>query len=154
MLDFAEEYQVEGVVIRCKEVLKKWLTGEHTSAAKTPHNADKTLHVKTCLLILKKVVAYGFDDLITHAIETIAKFQYEMFTGSDNQSRPNQVFTFGAPAVLLPASTVMSLSSFASLAHYPTVKKDCKRMFEGLPEEVKIRLLLERLKICDYGQLN
>lgn len=151
MVDLAEDYQVEGVVTRCKEVLKEWLTEEHTLAAKTPNNADKALHVKTCLLILQKAVACGFDELITHAIKTIAKFQYEMFTGSDNQSRPNQVFKFGAPAL---TSNVMFSSGFATFAHYPTVKEDCKRMFEGLPEKVQIRLLLERLKICDYGQLN
>lgn len=40
--------------------------------------------------------------------------------------------------------------SYASSAQYPaTIEKDCKELFEGLPEKVKTNILLERLRIRD-----
>lgn len=98
VVDLAEEYIVEGAAKRCQEVMQEWL-GEHT--------ADNTVHLKTCLQILQKAVACSYNELITHAIKTIAKFRHKMFTGPNDQRFNDMRFhnspTFKFGAQVLPS---------------------------------------------------
>lgn len=126
--------------MRCQEVMQKWL-GEHSP--------DKGSRVKTCLQILQKANACGYDELTTNAIKTIARFKHETFTGVNDQSKLVPGFTLGTKVFppQFPAPPLFP-SSFASPAQYP-IENDCKELFEGLPEKVKTDILLERLRICD-----
>ncbi|XP_045206749.2 uncharacterized protein LOC123558990 [Mercenaria mercenaria] len=163
VVSFAEEYQVDVSVKRCQNVMKTWLSSEVESALKTKDSLIKAKHARTCLNILTKAQACGFEELVIHAIQVIARFGHEVFTGSIKvpQVLPDNGFgftqaqegsLFGKPAVtaLNPIQTTKRGFNFGK----PTCpSEECKKLYESLSEELKTRLLLQRLKLCDDGKM-
>ncbi|XP_045204404.2 uncharacterized protein LOC123557170 [Mercenaria mercenaria] len=81
VVSLAEEYQVNISVKRCQNVMKNWLTSEVESAVEANDNLKRASNANVCLEILTKAEACGFEELVTHAIEIIARFGHEVFTG-------------------------------------------------------------------------
>ncbi|XP_045204406.2 uncharacterized protein LOC123557172 [Mercenaria mercenaria] len=167
VVSFAEEYQVDVSVKRCQNVMKTWLSSEVKSALKTSDNLKKAKHARTCLNILTKAEACGFEELVTHATQVIARFGHEVFTGSIKVNQPLQSFGFSAAPQMAtgfsfgtPVSMAINSTQLITNEHEETDAstqacpiKECKELYASLPEKLKNRLLLQRLKLCDDGEM-
>jgi hypothetical protein len=143
----------------------KWLSSEVDSACSKDGDIKKVQNAKTCLNVLIKAIALDYEDVVTHAIEVLARFGFDVFTGV--MTKP--AFKFGeynfskAPPVSLafgkkdekPEIKYTNDKSFNFFTPAPTSSGTedsmdaCKELYDSLSEEIKTRLLLQRLKLCD-----
>jgi hypothetical protein len=157
-----EKYQIQPSIRRCQNVMKRWLTSEVDSAVKVLSNENRVKYARTCLTILIKAISLGYDDVVAHAVDVLARFGHDMFTGSGKKSsfELDGSFNFGkpAPTVKIDIEEKVSKGSLGdeSINSTAATKSDpecplnaCKELFESLPANMKTRLLLQRLKLCD-----
>ena len=165
IVSHAEEYKIQSLIRRSKSTLIKWLSTEVHTAAKCDRNKDKVKHARTCLTILTKASAFNYDDVVTKAVEVLARFPHEVFTGSLKLPTcvHTPIFNFGlskadekvTPNKLGDGKTGTTKTHFCSVCESRSdcPVEECKELFESLPDVIKTRLLLQRLKLCDDGKM-
>ncbi|XP_060557813.1 uncharacterized protein LOC132718191 [Ruditapes philippinarum] len=171
VVSVAEEYKIKSLINRCKVVMNEWLTSEvRSAAAETKSNLDKAKHAKTCLTIMIKAISLGYEEVVSCAIEVLAEFGYDVYTGSliipavqkplntFGTSKANKKLSSKKPAAVnvgIPKTQVDY--SFFTFTPKNVISEgsvnDCKRMFDSLSEQLKTRLHLQRLKLCDDGNM-
>ncbi|XP_060585968.1 uncharacterized protein LOC132741732 isoform X1 [Ruditapes philippinarum] len=168
VVTLVEKYQIQPSIRRCQNVMKRWLTSEVDSAVKVQNNENRVTHVRTCLTVLIKAISLGYDDVVAHAVDVLARFGHDMFTGSGKKSsfELGGSFNFGTPVPTInpdPAIKIdieekvskgslgddESINSTATKSEPECPLNACKELFESLPANMKTRLLLQRLKLCD-----
>lgn len=165
IVSLAKEYQIQSFENRCQKAMIKWLSSEVDSACSKDGDIKKVQNAKTCLNVLIKAIALEYEDVVTHAIEVLARFGFDVFTGV--MTKP--AFKFGesnfskAPPVSLafgkkdekPEIKYTNDKSFNFFTPAPTNSGTedsmdaCKELYDSLSEDIKTRLLLQRLKLCD-----
>ena len=166
IVSHAEEYKIQSLIRRSKCTLMQWLSTEVDTAAKCDRNEDKVKHARTCLTILTKASSFSYDDVVTKAVEVLARFPHEVFTGSlklptSCVHAPILGFNFGlskadekvTPNKLGPGKTGTTKTCFVCESRSDCHVKECKELFESLSDVIKTRLLLRRLKLCDDGKM-
>lgn len=171
----AEEYQVESSVTKCKKVMKDMLTRGTENEMGYFKFQDEQAAV--CLKILSKASTCGYEDVTSYAITSIARFGYRIFTGTIAVNEPSPMKTPSFPYKGIQQQRSLTYNNSVNqraqcsqnwvLPHaapapvqFPTNEiplhmkiadpiQECKKMFQSLPEEIKVRLLMERLQLCD-----
>lgn len=122
------EYQVCVTVRKSQKVSTEWFKRETESATTVNISSKRSQCATTCLNILTKAVDCGLTEVTSYATRSTARFGYKIFTGTS---------TLG-----------INLSGKEQ-----SPNGDCVRLYGSLPEELKTRLHLERLKFCDDNQM-
>ncbi|XP_045206743.2 uncharacterized protein LOC123558984 [Mercenaria mercenaria] len=138
VVELSEEYQVQSLILKCKDTMKERLTSELNAARgkqdpttffrsfdKSSGNALKLEKAKNCLSILTTCLIFQYDDIISESVCVLGKFGYGIFSGTIAGSKQHRT------------------KMLEDLAH------DCKHMYDSLPGNLKIRILSERLHLCD-----
>jgi hypothetical protein len=171
VVSLAKEYKIKSLINRCKDVMNEWLTSEvRSAAAETKSNLDKAKHAKTCLTIMIKAISLGYEEVVSCAIEVLAEFGYDVYTGSliipavqkplntFGTSKANKKLSSKKPtAVNVDIPKTQVDYSFFTFTPKNVISEgpvnDCKKMFDSLSEQMKTRLHLQRLKLCDHGNM-
>jgi hypothetical protein len=121
--------------------MQDWLASEVEEERHFP-SAEKTVRsCKTCLQILTRAEYLQYEDVVETAIKTLAKFGYTYFTG---EASPKDVYQ---PRKLRGENGLLTKIYTSSLGDDPI--EDNKKLYESLPQEIKLRLLSKRLCLCD-----
>ncbi|XP_053391180.1 uncharacterized protein LOC123544577 [Mercenaria mercenaria] len=143
VVGIAEEYQVDLLIMRCKNVMTKWLESE-LEYVKGYGIGDTTLRERTanCLTILHKALECRYTTVVDHAITIISKFGYGVFSGT---------LKLGPKGSNINTTRNNSSPSRGNYIHGDSKEGDskCQKLFSTLPDNIKYRLLVERLMTCD-----
>jgi hypothetical protein len=142
----AEEYQVAIFITRCKKVMCDWLRMS-LKGNNTDYTTDNRLrkHAANCLLILHKALECRYAEITDEAISSVCKFGYGVFSG---RLRLNMKW----PGIIMGLSRT-ARTCYITAADEDVEKSECYDLFEDLPEDIKYKLLTERLILCESNNM-
>ncbi|XP_060592748.1 uncharacterized protein LOC132747393 [Ruditapes philippinarum] len=142
----AEEYQVAIFITRCKNVMWDWLrmSVKGTNSEYTTAN-DLRKYAANCLLILHKALECRYAEITDEAISSVCKFGYGVFSG---RLRLNMNLS-----VRLMGLSRTARTCYITAADEDVEKSECYDLFEDLPEDIKYKLLTERLILCESNNM-
>ncbi|XP_045206734.1 uncharacterized protein LOC123558974 [Mercenaria mercenaria] len=135
IVGIAEEYQVKSMTTKCKEVMKAWLLKTVEEAKSMDYN-HRVEPLRECFRIINTAISLNYDDIVTSGVKTVAKYGHVHYIR--NRPRPTRTHgpVFGARTIQQTSKTEEPIDQ---------IKKECMEMFNGLPAEVRCRILSERL---------
>ncbi|XP_045206742.2 uncharacterized protein LOC123558983 [Mercenaria mercenaria] len=156
LVSLAHKYQMDLLLNRCKEKMLDMLHRlEKEKNKESP--SERCRAVGNCFEILIKADNTKLEDLSTAAIQVIASFGYTTIIGS-----PPPVFgQVGTPLRSFSQVASTGTGETNGATAYKEDKqrdvaatiddpiKQCKELFENIPDDLKVRVLSQRLAFCD-----
>ncbi|XP_045206549.2 uncharacterized protein LOC123558749 [Mercenaria mercenaria] len=140
---FAEEYQVTSIVEKCKTVMNSMLSNAVERAGScTGINILYQLEpVRECLYVLKLADTLNYTDIVTRAVQTIAKCGYCHYSDEVGFNAESKFSNYNP--------SLQTTVGPGSKQTYGDIRKDCVTMFKILPAELRCRILSARLTLVN-----
>ncbi|XP_060576775.1 uncharacterized protein LOC132734075 [Ruditapes philippinarum] len=133
IVPLADEYQVTAIVTKCKAVMKWMLSNAVKTAANVNYKEEQLQPLKKCFTVLHSAVSLDYTDISDLAVNYIAKFGYCLYNDIDYSE--NDEFRY-------PRFD----QNINNVATYGNVHKECQTLFKSLPDDIRCKILSERLK--------
>ncbi|XP_060576789.1 uncharacterized protein LOC132734088 [Ruditapes philippinarum] len=134
IVPLAEEYQVTAMVTKCKAAMKWMLSKAEETAKGGAFIIELQLQpLKKCFTVLHSAVSLNYTDISVLAVNYIAQFGYCLYNDTDYSK--NDVFR----------NNTLD-GKINNVTTYGEVRKECQALFKSLPDDIRCKILSERLK--------